>query len=159
RGVCAPGGKVAPFPAGKVRAVSATRAARRFGPADRRPASAPPAPKEARVRTASLPRGESPPLSKPKGGYLLIPAGRLALAWWAYHENLIRLVDLRVWFAACEMVARRCGRPTPLPHRFGLDELQRLTGLSPKRLKDSLRRLTAARLLSWSKSAITFPAT
>jgi hypothetical protein len=110
------------------------------------------------VHTASLPRGESAPLSKPKGGYLLIPAVRLALAWWAYHEKLIRLVDLRVWFAACEMVARRCGTPTPLPRRFGLDELQRLTGLSPKRLKDSLRRLTAARLLSWSKAAITFPA-
>src|SRR5262249_46266739 len=132
--------ETAPFPAGKVRAVPAPRVARRFAPADRRPASATAAPKEARVRTASPPPGESPPLSKPKGGYLLIAAVRLALAWWAYHENLIRLVDLRVWFAACEMVARRCGRATPLPRRFGLDELRRLTGLSTKRLKDSLRR-------------------
>jgi hypothetical protein len=110
------------------------------------------------VRTTSLPRGKSPPLSKPKGGYLLIPAVRLALVWWAYHERLIRLVDLRVWFAAGEMVARRCGRQAPRHCRYGLDELQRLTGLSTRRLKDSLRRLQAARLLSWSKSAITFPA-
>jgi hypothetical protein len=110
------------------------------------------------VRTTSVPRGHCPPLSKPKGGYLLIPAVRLALAWWAYHEKLIRLVDLRVWFAACEMVARRCGRPAPLPRRYGLDELKRLTGLSTKRLKDSLRRLQAARLLSWSEPAIRFPA-
>ena len=56
------------------------------------------------------------------------------------------------------MVARRCGSPAPLPRRFGLDELQRLTGLSPKRLRESLRRLEAARLLGWSESAITFPA-
>jgi hypothetical protein len=100
----------------------------------------------------------SPPCSKPKGGYLLFPAVRLALAWWAYREKRIRLVDLRVWFGACEMVARRCGRQAPLHCRYGLDELQRLTGLSTRRLKDSLRRLKAARLLSWSKSAITFPA-
>jgi hypothetical protein len=73
-------------------------------------------------------------------------------------EKLIRLVDLRVWFAACEMVARRCACPAPLPRRFGLDELRRLTGLSPKRLRESLRRLGAARLLGWSESAITFPA-
>jgi hypothetical protein len=110
------------------------------------------------VRAASVSQPESVPLSKPKGGYLLIPALRLALAWWAYREKLIRLVDLRVWFAACEMVARRCRRPSPLPRRFGLDELQRLTGLSPRRLRDSLRRLEAARLLSWSESAIRFPA-
>jgi hypothetical protein len=71
---------------------------------------------------------------------------------------LIRLVDLRVYFAACEMVARRCNRPAPLPSRYGLGELKRLTGLSPKRLRDSLRRLQAARLLAWSESAITFPA-
>ena len=56
------------------------------------------------------------------------------------------------------MRARRCRRPAPLPRRFGLGELQGLTGLSPKRLKASLRRLEAARLLAWSESAIAFPA-
>jgi hypothetical protein len=110
------------------------------------------------VRAASVPRGESTPLPhKPKGGYQLIPAVRLALAWWAYHEKLIRLVDLRVWFAAWEMRARRCRTPSPLPRRFGLGELQGLTGLSRKRLKASLRRLEAAGLLIWSESAIAFP--
>jgi hypothetical protein len=113
---------------------------------------------EARVRAATVPRGECSPLPhKPKGGYQLIPAVRLALAWWAYHEKLIRLVDLRVWFAAWEMRARRCRTPSPLPRRFGLGELQRLTGLSPRRLKASLRRLEAAGLLVWSEAAIGFP--
>ncbi len=109
------------------------------------------------MRTASASRRDTAPPAKPKGGYQLIPAVRLALAWWAYQEKLIRLVDLRVWFAAWEMRARRCGRPAPLPRRFGLGELQGLTGLSPKRLKASLRRLEAAGLLAWSASAIAFP--
>jgi hypothetical protein len=109
------------------------------------------------VRTVSVPPAQSIPPAKPKGGYQLIPAVHLALAWWAYREKLIRLVDLRVWFAAWEMRARRCRRPAPLPRRFGLDELQRLTGLTCKRLKASLRRLEAAGLLAWSKSAIAFP--
>ena len=109
------------------------------------------------MRTASEPRRETVPPAKPKGGYQLIPAVRLALAWWAYREKLIRLVDLRVWFAAWEMRARRCRRPSPLPRRFGLGELQGLTGLSHKRLKASLRRLEAAGLLAWSESAIAFP--
>jgi hypothetical protein len=109
------------------------------------------------LRTATALPGKSIPPAKPRGGYQLIPAVRLALAWWAYHEKLIRLVDLRVWFAAWEMRARRCRRPSPLPRRYGLGELQGLTGLSLKRLNASLRRLEAAGLLAWSESAITFP--
>jgi hypothetical protein len=109
------------------------------------------------VRTASVPPAKSIPQDKPKGGYQLIPLVRLALAWWAYHQKLIRLVDLRVYFAAWEMRARRCRTPSPLPRRFGLKELQGLTGLSNKRLKASLSRLEAAGLLTWSKSAIGFP--
>ena len=66
------------------------------------------------MRAASIPRSGKPfRFPKPKGGYQLIPAVRLALAWWAYHEKLIRLVDLRVWFAAWEMRARRCRTPGP----------------------------------------------
>jgi hypothetical protein len=105
-----------------------------------------------------MPHEESVPVGKPKGGYQLIPVVQLALAWWCYHERIIRLVDLRVWFAAWEMRARRCRRPAPLPGRFGLEELGRLTGLSARRLVDALRRLEAARLLNWSQSAVEFPA-
>ena len=86
---------------------------------------------------ASIPQEESVPVGKPSGGYQLIPAVHLALAWWCYRQKLIRLVDLRVWFAAWEMRARRCRRPASLPRRFGLEELAGLTGLSPRRLRDS----------------------
>ena len=82
------------------------------------------------MRAAFVPQGESIPLRKPRGGYQLIPVVHLALAGWAYHEKLIRLVDLRVWFAAWEMRSRRCRRPGPLPCRFGLDELRGLTNES-----------------------------
>jgi hypothetical protein len=108
------------------------------------------------VRAATIPRGESVPLSRPAGGYQLIPAVQLALAWWAYHQDLIRLADLRVWFACWEMRARRCRLPSPLPRRFGMNELAKLTGLSPRRLKAAIRRLEAARLLSWSETAVAF---
>jgi hypothetical protein len=110
------------------------------------------------VRAACIPQNDSVPLSRPEGGYQLIPAIHLALAWWAYHEDHIRLADLRVWFACWEMRARRCRVPSPLPRRFGLGELAKLTGLAPRRLKAAIRRLEAARLLAWSEAAIGFPA-
>jgi hypothetical protein len=113
---------------------------------------------EVTVRAAAIPRGEGVPLSRPAGGYQLIPAVHLALAWWTYRQRIIRLADLRVWFAAWEMRARRCGRPSPLPRRFGLGELARLTGLAPRRLRAAIRRLEAARLLRWSEAAVGFPA-
>jgi len=115
------------------------------------------------VRAASLhpvlhQEKKDAPLRKPEGGYQSIPTAVLALAWWRYrHEKAIRLDDVRVWFAAWEMTARRLGRPDPTPRRFGLDELQGLTGLPPGRLKKSLPRLQAAGLLAWSESALEFP--
>ena len=99
------------------------------------------------MRAAIDPRAEGALPSRPAGGYQLIPAIHLAMAWRAYRDNLIRLADLRVWFAAWEMRARRCRLPSPLPRRFGLGELAKLTGLSPRRLKAALRRLEAAKLL------------
>lgn len=109
------------------------------------------------MRTAFAPVGQADPPAKPKGGYRIIRAAVMAAAWWAYRRNRIRLVDLRVWFAAHEMDARRCRLDQEFTPRFNLREFKRLTGLSVKRLKDSLRRLQAARLLSWSETALDFP--
>jgi hypothetical protein len=83
---------------------------------------------------------------------------QLAMAWWSYRNKLIRIADLRVWFAAQEMIARRCRVPKDLPCHFGLGELQKLAGMTPRRVRDSLRRLEATRLVTWSESAICFPA-
>ena len=109
------------------------------------------------MRTAFATAGRDAPPAKPKGGYRIITATVLAAAWWDYRHKLIRLVDLRVWFAAHEMDARRCRVGQDFTPKFNLRELKRLTGLSIKRLKDSLRRLQAARLLNWSEAALGFP--
>ena len=41
-------------------------------------------------------------------GFVFLLVQQLCLVWWAYHSRRIQLMDLRVWFAAHEMVARRC---------------------------------------------------
>ncbi len=98
------------------------------------------------------------PPSRAAGGYQLIPTIQLAVAWWAYREGVIQFADLRVWFAAWEMRARRCRTPTPLPRRFGQPELERLTGLPPRRLRAAIHRLEVAGLLHWAENLIGFPA-
>jgi len=95
--------------------------------------------------------------AKPKGGYRIINGPILAAAWTAYRLKSIRLVDLRVWFAAHEMDARRCQVEHRLPKKFTTKELRKLTGLSARRTKDSLRRLQDAHLLEWAQSGLSFP--
>ena len=149
-------GKASLFPARGARAHSAPRAPRLTGYA------VPPTRvrtdhEDDSMRTAFAPAGQADPPAKPKGGYRIIGAAVMAAAWWAYRRKLIRLVDLRVWFAAHEMDARRCRIEQDFTPKFSLRELKRLTGLSVKRLKDSLRRLQAVGLLSWSETALDFP--
>ena len=110
------------------------------------------------MRTASRSGGTGFPPAKAQGGVsdyhgrqCSPPPGGLT------GTKLIRLVDLRVWFAAHELDARRCRverdfTPTSAPANF-----KKLTGLSIKRIKDSFRRLETARLLSWSETALGFP--
>ena len=109
------------------------------------------------MRTASQSRRETVPPAKPRGAISSSPPSDWPSPGGPTTRNSSASPICRVWFAAWEMRARRCRRPSPLPRRFSLDELQRLTGLSPKRLKASLRRLEAAGLLAWSESAIAFP--
>ena len=45
---------------------------------------------------------------KPVGGFVFLTVQQLCLLWWVYRNRHIRLMDFRVWFAAHEMVARRC---------------------------------------------------
>ena len=46
--------------------------------------------------------------AKPDGGFRFISVVQLCSVWVAYQAKLISSMDLRVWFAAQEMVARRC---------------------------------------------------
>ena len=149
-------GKVSLFPEREAAPFSAPHAARLSGPADP-PTRVRTDHEDDRMRTAFAPTGRDALPAKPQGGYRMIAAAVLATAWWAYRQKLIRLVDLRVWFAAHEMDARRCRLEQASPRSFNLIELRKITGLSLRRLGASLRRLHAARLLTWSESALDFP--
>jgi hypothetical protein len=109
------------------------------------------------MRTTFAPAGRDAPPAKPRGGYRIITAALLAAGWGAYRRKLIRLADLRVWFAAHEMDARRCRVTQAFPRKYHREELRKITGLSPRRLRDSIRRLQDANLLIWSEAALAFP--
>lgn len=95
---------------------------------------------------------------KPEGGFRFISVVQLCMVWWAYQEGLIRLADLRVWFAAHELVARRCQliKPGQQPI-YTYEELDQLVGRGG-RIPASIRRLQASGLLTWEIRTITFPA-
>lgn len=96
---------------------------------------------------------------KPDGGFCFIPAMALMRAWWAYKREIIRLYDLRVWFACFELVARRCiVAPNRFP-RYSFNEVHRLVGgRNSANVQTAVRRLTNAGLLDWSERRIRFPA-
>src|SRR6266850_3619683 len=94
---------------------------------------------------------------KPHGGFRLLIVQQLWLVWWAYRSRRIQLRDLRVWFAAQEMVARRCQlAPDHVPD-YTPKELHGLVGgVGGEHLRASLRRLEALGLLTWSSTRLTF---
>src|SRR5258708_20295647 len=94
---------------------------------------------------------------KPHGGFVFLTVQQLCLLWWAYRIRLIQLMDLRVWFAAHEMVARRCQlAPDQVPD-YTSTELHRLVGVGGgERLRASRRRLEAVRPLLLSPTPPPF---
>jgi hypothetical protein len=92
---------------------------------------------------------------KPEGGFRLISVVHLCTAWWCYRHGQIRVLDLRVWFAVQEMVARRCRTSAAQSRHYTTDEL---IGLVGKRKTSRARsRLTAMGLLTWSPEAGCLP--
>ena len=94
---------------------------------------------------------------KPVGGFVFLTVEQLCLVWWAYRTRHIQLMDLRVWFAAQEMGARRCQlQPDQVPD-YTPTELHGLVGgAGGEHLRASLRRLEAMGLLTWSHTHLTF---
>lgn len=96
-----------------------------------------------------------------KGGYRLVTVQQLCAVWGAYRQNLIEFRDLRVWFAAHEVVSRRCqiGRGRVPSHTLA-ELLGLVGGIGGEHLRSSLNRLERHRLIRWSASSICFaPAT
>ena len=105
-------------------------------------------------RTAGL---ECVTARKPAGGYCFIAVVQLYMVWWAYRHQRIRLLDLRTWFAAHEMVARRCQLAQGHAPAYTYDELHQLVaGIGGEHVRASLRRLDTQGLLTWSPTTITF---
>ena len=94
--------------------------------------------------------------AKPDGGFRFISVVQLCSVWIAYQAKLISSMDLRVWFAAQEMVARRClvlqkGQRIS----YTITELHELTEREGG--ATSLKRLAHCGLLIWASDIITFP--
>jgi hypothetical protein len=97
---------------------------------------------------------------KPTGGFIFLTATQLCLIWWAYREKHIELRDVRTWFAAWELQARRCLLTFGQQAFYTLEELNGLVGgVGGMHLRASLRRLDAVGLLTWSTSHLAFPKT
>ena len=94
------------------------------------------------------------------GGFIFLTVQQLCLLWWTYRTRRIQLMDVRVWFAAQEMVARRCQlAPDQVPD-YAHTELHGLVGgVGGEHLRASLRRLEALGLLTWSRTQLAFATT
>jgi hypothetical protein len=73
-------------------------------------------------------------------------------AWWAYRRGFLTPLDLRVWLACFETVARRYGLPRGQPAHFSRRELRELVGNdSDEEIRRSLSRLSARGFVVWSE--------
>src|SRR5262245_24759437 len=93
---------------------------------------------------------------KPLGGFVFISVWQLCHVWVAIQQRRIRIVDVWVWLAAHELVARRCQIPPGRTVQYRIEELSRLMGKAHS-MPHSLRRLAQAGLLSCTEAQITFP--
>jgi hypothetical protein len=96
---------------------------------------------------------------KPEGGFIFITALQICLVWWAYLEKHIELRDVRIWFAAWELKAKRCLLKPGQRARYTLEGLADIAGkvMARTHLRASIRRLEAVGLLRWSSAEISFP--
>ena len=95
-------------------------------------------------------------VKKPEGGFVFISVRQLCRVWVAYQQRLIRIVDLWVWFAAHELVARRCQVKPGHVVYYRTEELTDLVS-GTHSMASSLRKLARANLLHWHVNKLTFP--
>lgn len=95
---------------------------------------------------------------KPAGGFSFISGTALLVAWAAYRRGDLRLVDLRVWFACFEAVARRCGLKKGMQPKYRIEEIHALVGgVGGEHVRRSITRLCRTGVLQWAESAVSFP--
>jgi hypothetical protein len=93
-------------------------------------------------------------MGRPLWGYSRVPVESVCRLWSAYREGLLRTADLRTWFAAHELLARRCNLRRGRVPRFTVTEVSSVSSLSISLSKASIRRLTRLGFLTWSNTGI-----
>lgn len=89
---------------------------------------------------------------KPEGGFCFIPAMALIATWWAYKARILGLVEVRVWLAFFEVVARRCDdRSNRFPDSVE-HELATLVEVSEAQVRAAIRRLVRTGFLLKERS-------
>lgn len=92
---------------------------------------------------------------KPEGGFVFLPVTQLCAVWCAYTHGLLHWLDVRVWCAAQELVARRCQcRPGTTPY-YTHAELVPLMG-GHRGLAAAVQRLSTIGFVTWRSDAIGF---
>ena len=92
---------------------------------------------------------------KPQGGFVLVHGWALVLAWQAVRATILRPVDLRVWLATFEAVARRCTARKGCEPEYRVQELVTLTGCAPRTVMESISRLRASGLVDVRRGSVT----
>lgn len=101
--------------------------------------------------------GDSSP-RKPAGGFCLVSGTSLLRAWAGYRRCDLRLLDLRVWFACLELVARRCVAKKGIRPKYSVDEIRSLVGgAGGEHIRHAVSRLEKSGLVTWSETCITLP--
>lgn len=98
-------------------------------------------------------------VGRPAGGFVLVAVVQLVMAWYAYRERLIRLRDLRVWFALWEVRERRCKLESGREPTYRETEiLQIVGGVGTPGIRSAFRRLERAGLGVFNERTISFSA-
>lgn len=96
-------------------------------------------------------RGEK---GRPTWGFCRIKAQTICGIWASYREGHLKRRDLQTWFAAHELVMRRCTLRRERDARFLIGEIEELTGLNGSSVKASIKRLEHLKFLSWSTERV-----
>lgn len=100
---------------------------------------------------------QSQDLVRPAGGYRLVGVGMLFAGWWAYRTGLLRLIELRTYFAVLEAASRRCVLRRGTRPRFTVTELSVLLGVASERdVRRSLSRLSTLGLVRFQCESMCF---
>lgn len=88
---------------------------------------------------------------RPTWGFCRVQVLTVCRLWSAYRAKQLKRQDVQTWFAAHELLMRRCTLRFGRKPLFCVQELESLTDIRAGSLRASIRRLEARGFLSWSE--------